>query len=51
MAPVRVGVLLPGGRPVGDGIHHAVRAPVATLQGDVIAILEGTQGCVTTPPV
>jgi len=40
MESVRLGVLLPGGRPVGDGIHHAVRAPVATLQGDVIAILK-----------
>ncbi|MBK8752255.1 MAG: hypothetical protein IPL99_11715 [Candidatus Competibacteraceae bacterium] len=40
MDSLRLGMLLPGGRPVGDGINHAQRAPVLTRQGEVMAIVK-----------
>lgn len=40
MESIRLGVLLPGGRPVGDGINRAYRAPVATRNGEIIAIVK-----------
>ncbi|MBK8754920.1 MAG: hypothetical protein IPL99_26290 [Candidatus Competibacteraceae bacterium] len=40
MDSLRLGMLLPGGRPGGDGINHAQRAPVLTRQGEVMAIVK-----------
>lgn len=40
MEPIRLGLLLPGGRPVGEGIRNAQRAPVMTARGETIAIVK-----------
>lgn len=40
MEPIRLGLLLPGGRPVGEGIRHAQRAPVMTARGETVAIVK-----------